>query len=72
MAQQIPDDSIVVRNARLAVKMALMEKEALGLPAAKYDQKTGQVFLVYPDGRKELMGTRLRKGRYSDRIKQKT
>ncbi|MCD8095016.1 MAG: hypothetical protein LUE12_02685 [Ruminococcus sp.] len=48
-----PDDSVIVRNARLAVELELKKKEALGLPIAKYDPKTEKAYLVYADGRRE-------------------
>lgn len=45
MTENIPSDSILVRNARLAVKRELDKKQALGLPIARFDPKTGAVWL---------------------------
>ena len=57
-----PDDSAVVKGARLAVDLELKKKQALSQPIAQFDQKTGKIFI----------GNRLRKGRYSERKKEKT
>ena len=56
-----PDDSAVVKGARLAVDLELKKKQALSQPIAQFDQKT-----------RTFVGNRLRKGRYSERKKEKT
>ncbi|MCD7742206.1 MAG: hypothetical protein LUI06_08385 [Ruminococcus sp.] len=69
MNKQIPDDSILVRNARLAVKRELEKRKALGLPISEYDPKTEKVYIVYPDGTREEAGGRILRGSYSERCK---
>lgn len=56
MSGSIPDDNILVENARLAVKLDLHEKRALGLPIARYDPKTKTVYLENADGSITPMG----------------
>ena len=41
MPNSIPDDRIVVQNARRAVAAELRKKKILEQPIAKYDPKTG-------------------------------
>ena len=67
MKDKIPSDSIVVRNARLAVSMDQQRKRAMGLPIARFDKKTGQVYLENADGTITEMGRAMERGRYSER-----
>ena len=69
MKTNIPDDSSVVRNARLAVSAELKKKRALNQPIAKFDAKSGTIFLEHPDGSKQVVGNAMTKGRYSERYK---
>jgi hypothetical protein len=62
-----PSDDIVVRNARLAVEMELKKKRALGQPIARFDVKTGRVYMENPDGTTTEFGTAMKAGRYSER-----
>lgn len=57
MADHIPDDSILVKNARLAVKLALHEKRVMGHPIARYDPKTQTVYMENPDGTTTILDT---------------
>lgn len=57
--------------ARFAVKQELQKKRKLNQPIATYDIKTQKVYLEKSDGTRELVGERLRKGRLSERRKQK-
>ena len=50
MENKIPSDAIVVQNARLAVKIELQKNRARWQPIAKFDEKTGQVYLEHSDG----------------------
>ncbi|MEY8403888.1 hypothetical protein AALA54_11200 [Oscillospiraceae bacterium 44-34] len=68
MADQIPDDSILVKNARLAVKLELQKKRALGQPIAKFDPKTKEIYMEHPDGSITPMGSVEEQGRYSERL----
>ena len=67
MADKIPSDGIVVQNARRAVAAELRKKKILKLPIAKFDPKTGKVYLLHSDGTREEVGE-ARKGRYSERL----
>ncbi len=69
MKTDISADEIVVRNARLAVAAELKKKRALKQPIAKFDVKTGTVFLEHSDGRITVVGDAMKKGRYSERRK---
>ena len=66
MPNKIPDDRIVLQNARLAVEAELRKKTILEQPIAKYDLKTGKVFMEHSDGTKLDVGE-TRRGRYSER-----
>lgn len=66
MNDKIPSDSVVVKNARLAVAAALKKKKILMQPIAKYEPKTGKVYFVYGDGTREEVAETGRK-RYSER-----
>lgn len=69
MAEQIPNDSVLVRNAQLAVKAALEKKKILQQPVARFDPKTKQVYLEHSDGSITAMGEAMKQGRYSERRK---
>lgn len=67
MNTNVPTDNIVVRNARLAVDRELKKKRALNQPIAKFDAKTGKVFMEHSDGSITIVGDAMKKGRYSER-----
>lgn len=67
MNTNVPADNIVVRNARLAVDRELKRKRALNQPIAKFDAKTGKVFMEHSDGSITVVGDAMKKGRYSER-----
>ena len=56
MANSIPSDGILVRNARLAVKAELEKKRALGLPVTRFDPKTKALYTVGQDGVVTVIG----------------
>lgn len=66
MKNKIPADSIVVKNARLAVATELKKKKILGQPIAKYEPQTGKVYLLHGDGTREEVAETGRL-RYSER-----
>jgi hypothetical protein len=65
----IPSDSIVVQNARLAVKTELTKKRAMKQPIAMFDSKTGKVYMQNADGSTTVVGEAMKRGRYSERKK---
>lgn len=67
MGLNIPSDGVLVRNARLAVKVDLEKKRVLNQPIARFDPKTGKVYLENADGTTTVMGSAMRRGRYSER-----
>lgn len=62
-------DAILVTAARKAVSAELRKKRALNNPIAKYDPKDKNVYLVYNNGERVLVGEAMRNGRYSERCK---
>lgn len=68
MADTIPDDSILVKNARLAVKLELLKKRALGQPIARFNPKTKEIYIENPDGSIIPMGSAAEQGRYGEQI----
>ena len=67
MATVFPPDDIVVRNARLAVSNELRKKRVLNQPIARFDPKTGEVYIENSDGSKVEVGKAMGRGRYSER-----
>ena len=45
MSAPVPHDGVVVRNARLAVKNELEKKRLLNQPIARFDPKSGKVYM---------------------------
>ena len=64
MPVPVPSDGIVVRNARIAVKNELEKKRLLNQPIARFDPKSGKVYMEHADGTKTLVGEAVRKGGY--------
>ena len=58
---------VEVRNARWAVAKELEKKKVLHQPIARFDFKTGQVYMEYSDGSKNILGNAMLRGRYSER-----
>lgn len=69
MSNEFPPDDVVVRNAKLAVAVELKKKRALKQPIARFDPKTGEVFIEDGDGNKTVVGQAMTRGRYSERTK---
>jgi len=67
MATNTPSDAVVVRNARLAVKAELKKKRTLKQPIAKFDSKTGEIYMEHSDGSITVVGKAMKQGRYSER-----
>ena len=58
---------VEVRNARWAVAKELEKKKVLHQPIARFDAKTGQVYMEYSDGSRSILGKAMVRGRYSER-----
>lgn len=67
MSDLSSSDKVVVRNARLAVKNELEKKKALNQPIARFDVKTGEVYMENPDGSTTVVAHAMQQGRYSER-----
>lgn len=67
MADLIPDDGILVKNARLAVEEELKKKRDLKQPIARFDPKTKKIYMEYEDGSTTEVGSAAEQGRYSER-----
>lgn len=64
-------DAQVVKRAAAAVKIELEKKKAMDIPIAVYDRKTQTIYEEESDGSRKVVGERLRRGRYSERIAKK-
>lgn len=64
-------DKTVVRRANEAVRIELEKNKALGVPIVVYDRETQKIYHENGDGTRVEIGTRMRKGRYSERIAKK-
>lgn len=62
-----PDMSRETYLAQFAVTQELQRRKILNQPIAVYDPETQEVYLEYADGSRELVGHRLREGRFSER-----
>jgi len=62
-------DAQVVKRANAAVKIELEKKKAMDIPVAVYDRKTQTIYQQNSDGTRIVVAERIRKGRYSERIK---
>ena len=69
MSNKVPSDGIIVKNARLAVSTELQRKRAMNQPIAKFDKKTGRVYLENSDGTVKEIGRAMEQGRYSERYR---
>ena len=67
MADRIPSDSIVAQNAKLAVKIELQKTRAMRQPIARFNVKTGEVYMEHGDGSRTIVGQAMKRGRYSER-----
>ena len=68
--EYISDDA-VVKRANAAVKIELEKKKALDIHIVVYDRQTQTIYHESSDGTRVEIGTRMRKGRYSERIAKK-
>ncbi len=64
-------DAQVVERANAAVKIELEKKKAMDIPIAVYDRNTQTIYQQNSDGTRTVVAERIRKGRYSERIRKK-
>lgn len=48
-------DDEMMRRMRGLVRLAIEKHQLLGLPVARFDPKTREAYLEYPDGRREYV-----------------
>ena len=65
-------DEAVVKRANEAVRIELEKKRAMDIPIILYDIKTQIIYKEYSDGSRIEVGKRMRKERYSERVREKT
>ncbi|MBQ8004447.1 MAG: hypothetical protein IJ299_05075 [Oscillospiraceae bacterium] len=61
-------DADVVKRVKSAVKIDIEKKKAMNAPVAVFDAKDGKVYAEYSDGRRILMGNRIKRGNYGDHV----
>ncbi len=59
-------DADAVKRIRTAVKINIEKRKAMNAPVAVYDPETGNVYAEYSDGKKFLIGNRIKRGSYSE------
>lgn len=64
-------DSQVVKLAKAAVRLEIEKQFAMNNSIAVYDGDSQKIFKENSDGSRTLVGERIRKGRYSERIRKK-
>ncbi|MCX4326409.1 MAG: hypothetical protein OSJ45_03820 [Lachnospiraceae bacterium] len=69
--EYIPDE-IVVKRVKEAVRIELEKRKALDVPVIIYDRKTQAIYQENSDGTRKEVGRKMRKGRYSERISEKS
>lgn len=69
--QDYISDEQVVKRATAAVRIELEKKKAMDIPVVVFDRKTQTIYQVNSDGSRVAVGSRIRKGRYSERVAKK-
>lgn len=64
-------DAAVVKRVNAAVRIELEKKKAMDIPIVVYDRETQIIYQENSDGSRVEVGRRMRKGRYSERVREK-
>lgn len=64
-------DELVVKRAKAAVEIELEKRKAMDAPIVTFDRKEQVIYQENSDGSRVVVGTRIRKERYSERIAKK-
>lgn len=59
-------DADTVKRIQSAVKIDIEKRKAMNAPIAVYEPETGNVYAEYSDGKRILMGTKIKRGSYSE------
>ncbi len=65
-------DEMVVKRVKEAVRIELEKRKAMDVPVIVYDRETQAIYQENSDGTRTEVGRRMRKGRYSERISEKS
>lgn len=69
--EYIPDE-MVVKRVKEAVRIELEKRKAMDVPVIIYDRETQTIYQENSDGTRTEVGRKMRKGRYSERISEKS
>lgn len=69
--EYIPDE-MVVKRVKEAVRIELEKRKAMDVPVIIYDRETQTIYQENSDGTRIEVGRKMRKGRYSERISEKS
>ena len=59
-------DEDVVKRVKSGVKIDIEKRKVMNAPIAVFDPESGNVYAQYSDGRRVLMGNRIKRGGYSE------
>lgn len=59
-------DKDVVKRVKSAVKIDMEKRKAMNAPIAVFDAESGNVYAQYNDGTRVLIGSRIKRGGYSE------
>lgn len=65
-------DETVVKRVNAAIRLELEKRKAIDAPVIVYDRETQTIYQENSDGSRVEVGKKMRKGRYSERIAEKT
>lgn len=65
-------DETVVKRVNAAIRLELEKRKAIDAPVIVYDRETQTIYQENSDGSRVAVGKKMRKGRYSERIAEKT
>lgn len=69
--EYIPDE-MVVKRVKEAVRIELEKRKAMDVSVIIYDRETQVIYQENSDGTRTEVGRKMRKGRYSERISEKS
>lgn len=65
-------DEMVVKRVKEAVRIELEKRKAMDVPVIIYDGEPQAIYQENSDGTRTEVGRKMRKGRYSERISEKS
>ncbi len=68
MTQDQMEDRETNRRISKAIQLDIEKRKVMNKPIAVYDKDSGEVYALYNDGKKEVMG-KVKRKRYSERKK---